>query len=89
MTKEIFIISLFGINLCSLLLICTDKYLAKKHLRRIPENQLLLFSALGGWILGSITMKLIRHKTSKNSFTIKYFDSTEKLIYEKGLIVER
>ena len=72
MTKEILIISGVILNFCSLLLILTDKYLSKKHFRRIPENQLLLFAALGGWILGAITMKLIRHKTSKKSFKIKY-----------------
>ena len=76
MIEKIIIIALTITNIFSFLLIFIDKYQSKKQLRRIPENQLFLLALLGGWFLGIIGMKLIRHKTSKKSFKIKYFLSS-------------
>ena len=76
MIEKIIIIILITANIFSFLLILLDKYLSRQQLRRIPENQLFLLALLGGWFLGIIGMKLIRHKTSKKSFKIKYFISS-------------
>lgn len=50
-----------------------DKYLAIKNKRRIPENTLFFFEAIGGTIGLLLAMLLFRHKTSKTSFIIKFF----------------
>ena len=51
--------------------ICTvDKINAKKHKKRVPESDLLLFSALGGSVFMFLTMLAIRHKTRKAKFMI-------------------
>ena len=72
MIEKIIIIALTITNIFSFLLILIDKYQSRKQLRRIPENQLFLLALLGGWFLGIIGMKLIRHKTSKKSFKIRW-----------------
>ena len=76
MIEKITIITLTITNISSFILILIDKYQSRKQLRRIPENQLFLFALLGGWFLGIIGMKLIRHKILKKSFKIKYFLSS-------------
>ncbi|MBA30477.1 MAG: hypothetical protein CL905_01340 [Dehalococcoidia bacterium] len=76
MIEKIIIITLITANIFSFLLILIDKYLSRNQLRRIPENQLFLLALFGGWLLGIIGMTLIRHKTSKRSFQIKYFISS-------------
>ena len=43
---------------------------SKRLERRIPERTLLIISALGGSIAMLLTMKKIRHKTSKTKFMI-------------------
>jgi uncharacterized membrane protein YsdA (DUF1294 family) len=49
-----------------------DKLRAKQTWRRIPEIQLVLAGALGGWLGGLGGMLLFRHKTTKPSFLLKY-----------------
>tara|TARA_B100000029_G_scaffold513989_1_gene615229 strand:+ start:1789 stop:2076 length:288 start_codon:yes stop_codon:yes gene_type:complete len=76
MIEKIIIITITTANIFSFLLIILDKHLSKNQLKRIPENQLFFLALLGGWFLGTIGMKLIRHKTSKRSFQIKYLISS-------------
>jgi uncharacterized membrane protein YsdA (DUF1294 family) len=49
-----------------------DKYQAKKNKRRIPENTLFFFEAIGGTIGLLFAMLFFRHKTSKTSFIVKF-----------------
>ena len=39
---------------------------------RIPENWLYLSAVFGGWFGGAGAMALLRHKTSKRQFLLKY-----------------
>ena len=58
------------INLLTFFMYGLDKFLAKKHLIRIPEV-VLLFNSLIGAPLGSILgMKFFHHKTKKAKFWI-------------------
>ncbi len=65
---KIFIIYFIGVNLFGFLEMGIDKYKAKHHMWRIPENTLLLVSFLGGSIGSFIGMKLFRHKTLHPQF---------------------
>ncbi len=47
-----------------------DKKAAKKRMKRIPENFLMLTALFGGAIPMLITMKIIRHKTQHNKFML-------------------
>lgn len=49
-----------------------DKFAAGRSGRRVPESQLLVLAALGGWAGGLLAMLVFRHKTSKLSFQLKY-----------------
>ena len=60
--------SLFIINLIAAAVTISDKRRAKRHLRRVPENTLLLLAALGGSPAMLATMLLIRHKTRHLKF---------------------
>lgn len=62
------IIYLLLINAAGLVLMCLDKLLAKKRVRRIPESTLLLVAALGGSLGATIGMYLVRHKTRHKKF---------------------
>ena len=60
----------------SLFIVILDKKFAEKNIRRMPENYFFITAILGGWPIGSLTMKTIRHKTVKRSFQVKYFLSS-------------
>ncbi|TWT81657.1 hypothetical protein CA13_31100 [Planctomycetes bacterium CA13] len=49
-----------------------DKNAAKKEVRRVPERTLLAWSAVGGWPGGWIAGRMLRHKTQKLSYRIKF-----------------
>ena len=53
-----------------------DKFAAKRpphrQARRIPEKQLLLIDALGGWPGALLAQRTFRHKTRKPSYRIKF-----------------
>ena len=49
-----------------------DKLLAGRARHRVPEIQLLLLAAMGGWPGGLLGMAVFRHKTAKRSFQLKY-----------------
>ena len=60
-----------AISLASVIVTIADKVRAKQAgKRRVPENTLLLLSALGGSAAMLITMLLIRHKTRHIKFML-------------------
>ncbi|MBU9848310.1 DUF1294 domain-containing protein [Rahnella ecdela] len=61
-------IGLHLLNLLTLLMYGADKLAARRGWRRIPENTLLLFGLLGGWIGALVGQQLFRHKTQKQPF---------------------
>ncbi|WPR72256.1 DUF1294 domain-containing protein [Flavobacterium sp. NG2] len=61
------------INTLAFLVIGYDKYLAKKHKRRIAEKTLLSFVFIGGTIGSGLGMLTFRHKTTKTSYLWKFW----------------
>lgn len=61
---------LLVINAVSFLIMCADKYFARRHLRRIPERTLFLSALLGGSPGAMAAMVLVRHKTRHRSFVL-------------------
>ncbi|CAD5343909.1 DUF1294 domain-containing protein [Flavobacterium bizetiae] len=60
------------INSIAFILAGYDKHLAINHKRRIPENTLFAFAAVGGSVGLLLAMIIFRHKTSKPSFILKF-----------------
>lgn len=58
------------INVVTFIIYCLDKYLAKKHLWRVPERVLFFFSLLGGFVGSILGMVVFHHKTKKVYFYI-------------------
>ena len=50
-----------------------DKSAARAGRRRTPERTLLLLGLTGGWPGGLLAQQWLRHKTSKQSFQIKFW----------------
>ncbi len=61
-----------ALNLAAFIAFALDKWRAGRPGRRVPEFQLVLLGALGGWPGGVLGMSLFRHKTAKWSFKLKY-----------------
>ncbi|WP_426062485.1 DUF1294 domain-containing protein [Flavobacterium sp. DSP2-3-1] len=61
------------INLVAFSTIGIDKQLAVNQKRRISELNLLLPSVIGGTIGSGLAMLLFRHKTSKESFLLRFY----------------
>ena len=66
---KLFFVYLLIVNACGLLLMLTDKFLARKKCRRIPEATLMTVAAMGGSIGSLIGMYTVRHKTRHKKFT--------------------
>jgi uncharacterized membrane protein YsdA (DUF1294 family) len=72
-TFDRFLLAWFGLtSLLAFLLFGYDKFRAGRPGSRVPEFQLVLVGALGGWLGGLLGMLLLRHKTAKLSFQAKY-----------------
>lgn len=56
------------ISFYSVMLTCSDKRLAVKGSRRVPEKKLFGAALLGGALAMYITMRTIRHKTLHKRF---------------------
>ncbi|MFH6970044.1 DUF1294 domain-containing protein [Flavobacterium petrolei] len=61
------------INLVAFSIIGLDKWLAIQQKRRISERNLLFTSILGGTIGSGLAMLFFRHKTSKESFLLRFY----------------
>lgn len=68
--SEIFLVLFLLSNLISFALFHSDKKKAEKHAFRIPESNLLGFSALFGALGGILGMIICHHKTKKPKFLI-------------------
>ncbi|MBQ2545580.1 MAG: DUF1294 domain-containing protein [Clostridia bacterium] len=58
------------ISVIAVVVTIADKVKAKRGAWRVPENTLLLLSALGGSVAMLVTMLLIRHKTKHLKFML-------------------
>lgn len=59
-------------SVLTFVLFAWDKFRAGRAGRRISEWQLVVWSALGGWLGGLAAMLLVRHKTAKVTFWAKF-----------------
>lgn len=67
---DMIIVYLIFMNLSGFALMGIDKYKAKKHLWRIPEKTLFLFSVLGGSVGTLAGMYVFHHKTKHWYFVV-------------------
>lgn len=71
MTNAQFILLLLMlVNGLAFIIYATDKWLAKKNARRVPEKYLLLLAIIGGSVGAWSSMLLFRHKTKHWQFSI-------------------
>jgi uncharacterized membrane protein YsdA (DUF1294 family) len=64
---------LIAINLIAFMVYAYDKTIAKTQLTRVPESVLLLLAFVGGTIGALAAMQLLRHKTAKAGFRLKFW----------------
>ena len=69
-TGLVSLVYFLSVSFYSAAITCTDKRLAVKGSRRIPEKQLFGAALLGGSAAMYITMRIIRHKTLHKRFMI-------------------
>lgn len=62
-----------GISVLTLLIYWLDKTLAVKNMRRVPERNLHVLSAFGGWPGALVAQYLFRHKNKKGSFQATFW----------------
>jgi uncharacterized membrane protein YsdA (DUF1294 family) len=63
---------LLAVNLVTLLTYGYDKSVAGSGRMRVPERVLLLLALAGGSLAALVGMRLFHHKTSKESFQVKF-----------------
>ena len=64
----IYLAFLTFVNLSTYFLFVNDKLRSEQGLYRIPEFQLLMFSAIGGSMGAVLAQRSVRHKTRKQPF---------------------
>ncbi|MFV8464284.1 DUF1294 domain-containing protein [Flavobacterium sp. LB1P62] len=61
------------LNILAFIITAYDKRLAISHKKRISEETLLIFAAVGGTIGSALAMYIFRHKTSKKYYLFKFY----------------
>ena len=64
------LIYLAGINILTFIVFGADKYKARHHRYRIPENTLMCLTAIGGGAGALAGMQVFRHKTKHLKFRL-------------------
>ena len=72
MMQKVILFYFLFINLLTFIVFTFDKFKSRVGASRISEKELHTFSIIGGFLGGSLSMALFRHKTSKPSFLIKH-----------------
>jgi uncharacterized membrane protein YsdA (DUF1294 family) len=70
--QKIILIYFIFINVAAFIVYTFDKFRSRIGASRISEKKLHTFSLLGGFLGAALSMFMFSHKTSKNSFLIKY-----------------
>jgi uncharacterized membrane protein YsdA (DUF1294 family) len=70
--QKIILIYFIFINVAAFIVYTFDKFRSRIGASRISEKELHTFSLLGGFLGAALSMFMFSHKTSKNSFLIKY-----------------
>jgi len=67
------VLAYFGASVITFLAYANDKSKARKGGRRTPEKTLHLFSLIGGWPGAAIAQQVLRHKSQKQEFRLKFW----------------
>ncbi|MDB5773541.1 MAG: DNA-binding protein [Burkholderia sp.] len=65
--------SCFGMSVVAFMMYAHDKSAAKKNARRTEESKLHFIALIGGWPGALLAQRVLRHKTSKQSFQIVFW----------------
>ena len=65
--------SFLTLNILAFIITAYDKRLAIAHKKRISEETLLTFAAVGGTIGSALAMYFYKHKTSKKYYLFKFY----------------
>nr|WP_314895778.1 DUF1294 domain-containing protein [uncultured Flavobacterium sp.] len=65
--------SFLTLNILAFIITAYDKRLAITHKKRISEETLLTFTAVGGTIGSALAMYIFNHKTSKKYYLFKFY----------------
>lgn len=74
-----------AISLVAFAAFARDKALARRRGRRVPERVLLGLVALGGTLGGLAGMHLLRHKSAKRSFRLRFWGIVAAQLLVAGL----
>jgi len=75
--------SFLTLNILAFIITAYDKRLAIVNKKRISEETLLTFAAVGGTIGSALAMYIFRHKTSKKYYLFKFY----RIVFIQILII--
>ncbi|MFV5684943.1 DUF1294 domain-containing protein [Flavobacterium sp. GB2R13] len=75
--------SFLTLNILAFIITAYDKRLAITHKKRISEETLLTFAAVGGTIGSALAMYIFRHKIAKKHYLFKFF----RIVFIQILII--
>jgi uncharacterized membrane protein YsdA (DUF1294 family) len=75
--------SFLALNILAFIITAYDKRLAIVNKKRISEETLLTFAAVGGTIGSALAMYIFRHKTSKKYYLFKFY----RIVFIQILVV--
>ena len=70
--KSVFYVYL-GFSVITFIMYAFDKSKAKRGVWRIPERTLHLLALFGGWPGAAIAQQILRHKSKKKNFRVKFW----------------